>query len=101
MAEKIMNRRADECPDAETIAVYLDRGLTAGGRASLATHMAGCETCYFVFTEAAQMRKTAAETETPTPKPDRLWHVLKRLRAAHGAWKATATAAGTPEPSVP
>jgi hypothetical protein len=91
----MMNRRADACPDAETIAVYLDRGLTARGRADLAMHMAGCETCYFLFTEAAQMRTAAApETATPAPKPDGVLHFLKRVRPSNVAWRATAAAVG-------
>jgi hypothetical protein len=46
----------DACPDLETLAGYLDGRLTERERADIAAHVAECETCYFVFTEAAQTR---------------------------------------------
>ena len=56
----------DACPDLETLAGYLDGRLTERERANIAAHVAGCETCYFVFTEAAQTRasdRARAETD--------------------------------------
>jgi tetratricopeptide (TPR) repeat protein len=93
VADKMMNRRADQCPDAETIAVYLDRGLPTRGRADFATHLAGCETCYFMFTEAAQLRKVAAAV-TPASQPDDRLRFLERLPPSRAAWKAMAAAVG-------
>jgi tetratricopeptide (TPR) repeat protein len=58
-----MKRRPNECPDLETIATYLDGRLGERDRESVAGHVAQCETCYFVLTEAAQIRRVEA------PKP--------------------------------
>jgi len=56
MAPSVRKSRVDACPDLETLAAYLDGRLTEPERAEIAAHVAGCETCYFVFTEAAQTR---------------------------------------------
>jgi tetratricopeptide (TPR) repeat protein len=53
-----VKRRPDACPDLETIATYLDGRLGEHDRARVAEHVTDCETCYFVLTEAAQMRRT-------------------------------------------
>lgn len=88
----------DACPDLETLAGYLDGRLTERERADIAAHVAGCETCYFVFTEAAQTRasdRARAETDAstspepvtvPTPKwrmtPKVMWSSAAGLAAA-------------------
>src|SRR5262245_11834845 len=46
----------DPCPDLETIAVYLDGRLAERERNRMAEHLAACETCYTIFTEAAHVR---------------------------------------------
>jgi hypothetical protein len=50
----------DACPDLETLAAYLDGLLSERERTTIAEHVAGCETCYFVFTETAQTKATEA-----------------------------------------
>jgi predicted anti-sigma-YlaC factor YlaD len=70
----------------ETIAAYLDGQVAEGTRARIARHLAGCETCYFVFTEAAQVRKVeveaAVDEPVPVPADD---HWLKRWRVVRSS----------------
>ena len=67
-----MKSKLDTCPDLETLAAYLDGGLNESDRVRIAEHIAGCESCYFVFTEAAQMRATGAETSEHLQPPSAL-----------------------------
>jgi tetratricopeptide (TPR) repeat protein len=87
-----MNRRPDDCPDLEMIASYLDGRVTEHERTHVARHMAACQTCYFVFTEAAQMRRTEAtvarKPEPPSPVPSPTSPV------AAVAWKTASAAVG-------
>jgi len=77
----------DACPDLETLAGYLDGRLTERERADIAAHVAECETCYFVFTEAAQTRASdsaRAELDVnivlgPTPLPAPRWWATPRI----------------------
>ena len=73
MAPSVRKSSVDACPDLETLAGYLDGRLTESERADIAAHVAGCETCYFVFTEAAQTRasdRARAETDaSASPEP--------------------------------
>jgi anti-sigma factor RsiW len=75
MAPSVRKSSVDACPDLETLAGYLDGRLTERERADIAAHVAGCETCYFVFTEAAQTRasdRARAELDAnvvPAPTP--------------------------------
>ena len=64
MAPSAMKTNADPCPDLETLAAYIDGRLSEGERALVAEHLAGCETCYFVFTESTQLRASGI---TPAP----------------------------------
>jgi tetratricopeptide (TPR) repeat protein len=89
-----MNHRVDRCPDLETIAAYLDRRLPERERGRIAEHIASCETCYFAFTEAAQIRvnepaagKTAEAVEGGDGRawwsaPRVLWTAGRALAAA-------------------
>jgi len=96
MAPSVRKSSVDACPDLETLAGYLDGRLTERERADIAAHVAGCETCYFVFTEAAQTRasdRARAETDAsaspeavtaPTPKwmtPKVMWSSATALAA--------------------
>jgi tetratricopeptide (TPR) repeat protein len=45
-----------DCPDLESIAAYVDGRLSGRARARMMQHLASCEDCYFVFSEAAQTR---------------------------------------------
>jgi CHAT domain-containing protein len=94
MAPSVRKSSVDACPDLETLAGYLDGQLTERERADIAAHVAGCETCYFVFTEAAQTRasdRARAEVDasvapgsTPLPAP-RWWATPKKI-----SWSAAA-----------
>jgi hypothetical protein len=48
------------CPDAETLAAFLDNRLHEPEREIIAAHLASCEACYFAFSEAARMQLTSA-----------------------------------------
>jgi tetratricopeptide (TPR) repeat protein len=77
-AESFM-RAPDSCPDPETLAVFLDGGLTTRGRDDIAAHLTTCETCYAVFLESAQTRVTAAAV-VPLP----WWRTRPGLATAAG-----------------
>src|SRR5262245_53860886 len=73
MAPALMRTGMNECPPLELIAAYLDQRLTERERAEVTKHLAECEDCYFVFTEAMQMRAADAarsETEGRLHEPD-------------------------------
>ena len=55
MAAEALTHRLEGCPDAETLAAYLDGRLTRDEREHVTQHVADCDDCYFVVTEAAQM----------------------------------------------
>ena len=59
MAAEVMKRDLNGCPELEVIAAFLDRQLGDSDRAEVAGHLSSCETCYFVFSEAAQIKPTA------------------------------------------
>ena len=67
--------------------------MTEDERTHVARHMAACQTCYFVFTEAAQMRRTDAATIAPDPGPVKRVPFWKR-RPAAVAWKTASAAIG-------
>lgn len=56
MAAATMKTGRAACPDLEVIAAYLDHRLPERERAPVTEHLESCETCYFVFSESAQMR---------------------------------------------
>lgn len=47
------------CPSLETIGAFVDGRFKDREREVIADHLASCETCYFVFSEAARTRVTA------------------------------------------
>lgn len=57
MAAEAMKRDLGGCPDLETIAAYLDCRLVDLQRSAVTEHLSSCETCYFVFSEAAQIKQ--------------------------------------------
>jgi anti-sigma factor RsiW len=97
----------DACPDLETLAGYLDGRLTERERADIAAHVADCETCYFVFTEAAQTRasdRARAQTDATvdpgqtSPFASRWWTTPKvtwSVAAGLAAAAMVAIAVGT------
>ena len=56
MAEGLTKQAVGDCPDPEAIAAYLDGRLSGRERARMMQHLASCEDCYFVFSEAALTR---------------------------------------------
>jgi tetratricopeptide (TPR) repeat protein len=87
-----MRTSVDACPELEVIAAYLDGRLSERERAQVAAHVAGCETCYFVFTEAAQVRASNAPRQAvqhPTAGPTgSRWHWSPKI-----VWPSTAALA--------
>ena len=63
------------CLDAETLAAYVDGGLTADERSRVEVHLAACQDCFAVFTESVktvQAMEAAGEfvqPVAPTPAP--------------------------------
>jgi CHAT domain-containing protein len=63
VAPEAVKRDAGECPDFETVAAYLDGRLDEAKRTRVTAHLASCEECYFVFSEAAQTHLTRKAVE--------------------------------------
>jgi Flp pilus assembly protein TadD len=53
----MITRDVSGCPDPETIAAYLDDRLGAEDRGTITEHLSSCESCYFVFSEATQVKQ--------------------------------------------
>ena len=85
-----MNHRLDGCPDLETLAAYLDGKLSAADRDRVTGHVASCETCYFVFTEAAQTHSAAEITAATAVESGRGWWTARNM-----IWPSTAAALAT------
>ena len=60
MAARLTAWEGAQCPDAETLAAFLDNRLAEREREIIAGHLASCESCYFTFSEAARIQVTAA-----------------------------------------
>ena len=56
-------QRTDQCVDAESLAAWMDGGLSADGRAAIDKHAVGCARCQALL---ASMARTALDIE-PTP----------------------------------
>lgn len=72
------------CPSLETIGAFVDGRFKDREREVIADHLASCETCYFVFSEAARTRVTAqprAEVVQFTPRR-MAWGIAAGLAAA-------------------
>jgi hypothetical protein len=52
------------CPTDEDLAAYLDGMLAAPERARITAHLADCESCYEIFTEAAHFQQDSAPAES-------------------------------------
>jgi hypothetical protein len=93
MAAEALTHRLDPCPDAETLAAYLDGRLTLGEREDVTAHVADCEACYFVVTEIAQTAAAMPVGVEPDVEPARPWWKSKRAVWSASAAAAVATAA--------
>ena len=90
------DRCPDDCPDLETIAVFLDGRTADRDRARMVRHLAGCESCYSIFTEAAQMRMSdaaAADEKITAPAREHRWRRWRVARTSVAAAVATAACA--------
>jgi tetratricopeptide (TPR) repeat protein len=72
------------CPSLETIGAFVDGRFKDREREVIADHLATCETCYFVFSEAARTRVTAQPKAEVMPfTPRRMtWRIAAGLAAA-------------------
>ena len=72
------------CPSLETIGAFVDGRFKDREREVIAEHLASCETCYFVFSEAARTRVTAQpQAEVVQFTPRRMpWRIAAVLAAA-------------------
>lgn len=59
MSAEATKQQLGECSDLESIAAYLDGRLSIREREQMAAHLADCDDCAFIFSEAAQTRVTA------------------------------------------
>jgi tetratricopeptide (TPR) repeat protein len=92
VAAEALKPTVNECPDLETLAAYLDGRLRGRERERVTGHLAGCESCYFVFSEAAQTHVTATPETITAWERWRAW--LSRPKMIWGSAAATlATAA--------
>lgn len=69
MAAEVAWNGASECPPLETVAAFVDGRLSGGERDRIAAHVASCESCYFVFTESAQMEPFQGSTPIAASEP--------------------------------
>lgn len=91
MTVEAMKHNAGECPDLETVAAYLDGRLDGAERARVTVHLASCEECYFVFSEAAQTHLTKKAVE-PQQAP---WWRSEWLTRPMVMWPSLAGALAT------
>src|SRR5438067_1447057 len=90
--------RADDCPDLETLAAYLDGRLKGRDRDRVTAHAADCDTCYFVIAETARMPLPAAGSERRSAwrewltLPKVVWPTAAALATAAMVWLAVGTA---------
>jgi len=84
VASEPMKVNGGTCPSLETIGAFVDGRLMERERETIADHLASCEACYFVFSEAARTRVTAqAKGEVVQFTPRRMtWKVAMSGLAA-------------------
>ena len=71
------------CPSLETIGAFVDGRLMDRERETIADHVASCEACYFVFSEAARTQVVAKAKGNVVPFPRRItWRIAAGLAAA-------------------
>lgn len=93
MAE-VMKQVTGHCPGLETIAAYLDGRLSEPERARITGHLADCETCYFVMTEATLTRTpdvAVMNEEADVEQQQKAW--WRRLSASTKMWSSAAVLA--------
>jgi tetratricopeptide (TPR) repeat protein len=94
VAAEALTHRLSACPDAETLAAYLDGRLDRGERERVTAHAADCDACCFVVMEVAQVPSTVAPTIEPAPvSAGRGWWASKPVVWSSSIAGALATAA--------
>jgi hypothetical protein len=69
------------CPDADTLAAYLDQSLAEEERKAVEAHLDGCRDCYTVFADTVAVIGHLEEGRTSTTRR-RVWTALSALAAA-------------------
>jgi hypothetical protein len=85
MAAEPMKLNGGGCPTIETIGAFVDGRFKDREREAVADHLASCESCYFVFSEAARFSASAAQTPADVRAFTRrhvVWSVTAGLAAA-------------------
>jgi tetratricopeptide (TPR) repeat protein len=78
-----MSLTGGTCPSLETIGAFVDGRFKQREREMVADHLGSCESCYFVFAEAARVRVGAQPTgEVRTFVPRIPWRLSAGLAAA-------------------
>ena len=79
-----MKLNGGTCPSLETIGAFVDGRFKDREREVIADHLASCETCYFVFSEAARTQVVAKPKGEVVPfTPRRMtWRIAAGLAAA-------------------
>ncbi len=80
MAAEPMKLNGGGCPTLETIGAFVDGRFKDREREAVADHLASCESCYFVFSEAARIGARAAQ-----PLAE-----VRTFTRRHVAWSVTA-----------
>jgi tetratricopeptide (TPR) repeat protein len=76
----------DGCLDVETLAAFVDGGLTSGERSRVELHLAACQDCFALFTESV---KTAhAMTDRTAPARGTVASIATRPRRGLVRWAA-------------
>jgi tetratricopeptide (TPR) repeat protein len=72
------------CPSLETIGAFVDGRFKDRERETIADHLASCEACYFVFSEAARTRVAAQPSAAVAAVTQRrmTWRITAGLAAA-------------------
>ena len=98
MAAEALTYRPEACPDAETLAAYLEGRLAQDERERVIAHVADCDDCYFVMTEAAQIpapdaavMTVEANIEQPLAPRWRRWPASRIIWASAAGLAAAAS----------
>ena len=84
VASEPMKVNGGTCPSLETIGAFVDGRLMDRERETIADHVASCEACYFVFSEAARTQVKTQKKGDVVPFPPRrmTWRIAAGLAAA-------------------
>lgn len=86
-----LNEQAPNCPDAETLAAYVERTLGPGERLTWEAHFANCFRCQEQVAQLVRLSEAEEPAEVPAGAEARGWGA--RITGFHWAWAATALVA--------